>query len=83
VKLANVTGAHLTDTDRRNIKALLAHEAFVPGTAFRVGRSKTYTINEIDDDVREVVLVEPAKDDFGRRFDRTYRSTFTITKEKE
>lgn len=77
MRLLNVTGSHLTDRDRVHVRALLEHPTFKPGAAYRIGRSKTYTINFVDDAL-EVVIVEPEIDDWGRRFDRRLRSRFSV-----
>ena len=78
IRIAAVEGAHLTATDRRNIKALFAHDGYAQNTAYVIGR-KTYEIRPADDDRLEVLIVEAELDGYGRRTSRTYRSTFTAT----
>ena len=75
--ISAVEGAHLTEADRRNVKALVAH-GFEDGLTYRVGR-KTYSLVAAGNRV-EVTTYEPDTDDYGRKFSRTYKSTITIRK---
>ena len=70
-------GAHLTATDRRNIKALMNHPSFVLGHRFQINGRKTYTIFAPAPDWYEVLIGSIERDGFGRRTEVVYRSTFT------
>ena len=78
--IAKAEGAHLTAADRRNIKALLAHDGFEFGRAFEINGRKSYSLTDLGADRLEVAIVETDVDDFGRSFSRSYRSTFTARK---
>ena len=76
MRISAVKGAHLTATDRRNVKALLAFPGFEHGRAFNVGR-KVYTISP-NGNYWDVKITETGRDDFGRPVKRTYLSHVTI-----
>lgn len=86
MNIANVQGAHLTATDKRNIRAILTQPAFTYRTTYTV-RRKSYRITEQEgthnppcDGLPPLVVhtTETTQDPmFGRPVTRTRRSTFT------
>lgn len=76
-KISAVEGAHLTAADRRNVKALLAYDGFEFGRRFKVGR-KVYAIGTTIGVRLSVAVTESSIDDFGRRVEHTYHSTFKV-----
>ena len=74
--LRNVTGSHLTATDRRNVAAVLDSPGFELNRPYRVNGRKVYRIDR-DGDRWAVSVTETEVDGYGRRIDRTYRSQFS------
>lgn len=75
--ITDVTGSHLTATDRRNIRALIGHPAFVEGQTFKAG-GKVYTVRRLADADRwEVVTRNPEHLWDGRTVYSNDRSQFT------
>lgn len=78
MNITDVTGAHLTAADRRNIKALLDHDYFEPGRTYTINGRKRY--NLVGGPTRYAVTIGHTEtDDFGRKADHVYRSEFTLT----
>lgn len=75
MQITDITGNHLTATDKRNIKALLAHDGFTFGETYKVNGRKRYSIVEAGERF-EVTIRENGASDFGGTVERTYRSEF-------
>lgn len=72
---------HLTATDKRNIRAVLAQPSFIPGQSYKVNGRKSYTLSPCGTDPESSFVVEVAQteiDGFGRRSVRKDLASFTI-----
>lgn len=68
-----VRQGHLTQADKKNVKALLAYEGFAYGQQFKVGPVKEYRIEDLADATHAVYTTEWAQTWEGRKRD-THRA---------
>ena len=74
--LTDITGSHLTATDKRNINAVMAHGGFTLGETYKVNGRKSYSIEQAGEGRYVVTIRQAEVGDFGR-FIRTDRTEFS------